>query len=261
MTMLANPVRDALAVGKLSLGIGVRGVRTGEIARMMKSAGFDWLFIDLEHGPSSVETAFSISVAALDAGIVPIVRVAEGDMLLAARCLDGGALGVFVSHVETASDAQAAVDALRFPPLGHRSAGGSYPQLGFRGGSAKEALPAIDRATMIMATLETAQAVDNAAAIAAVPGIDVLTMGLNDLSVDLGIPGQLGHQRIAAAVARVAQAAATAGKFGGFGGVYEPDLIRRYIGVGMRMVLCGNDVGLLMAAAQQRATFVRGCMP
>ena len=123
MSTIANPVRDALAAGKLSLGVGVRGLRSGEIARMMKSAGFDWLFIDLEHGPSSVETAFTISVAALDAGIVPIVRVPEGEMVLAARCLDGGALGVFVSHVETVEDAQAAVQALRFPPLGHRSAG------------------------------------------------------------------------------------------------------------------------------------------
>jgi 4-hydroxy-2-oxoheptanedioate aldolase len=258
---IANPVREALAAGKVSLGVGVRGLRTGEIARMMKSAGFDWLFIDLEHGPSSVETAFTISVAALDAGIVPIVRVPEGETVLAARCLDGGALGVFVSHVETVEDAQIAVRALRFPPLGSRSAGGSYPQLGFRGGSAKDTLPAIDRATMIMATLETAKAVENAAAIAAVPGIDVLTMGLNDLSVDMGIPGQLGHDDIAEAVARVAEAARAAGKFAGFGGVYQPDLIKKYVGLGMRMILCGNDVGLLMSAAQERADFVRNCAP
>lgn len=261
MITIANPVREALAAGKVSLGVGVRGLRTGEIARMMKSAGFDWLFIDLEHGPSSVETAFTISVAALDAGIVPIVRVPEGETVLAARCLDGGALGVFVSHVETVEDAQIAVRALRFPPLGSRSAGGSYPQLGFRGGSAKDTLPAIDRATMIMATLETAKAVENAAAIAAVPGIDVLTMGLNDLSVDMGIPGQLGHDDIAEAVARVAEAARAAGKFAGFGGVYQPDLIKKYVGLGMRMILCGNDVGLLMSAAQERADFVRNCAP
>lgn len=261
MTTIANPVREALAAGKVSLGVGVRGLRTGEIARMMKTAGFDWLFIDLEHGPSSVETAFSISVAALDVGILPIVRVPEGEMVLAARCLDGGALGVFVSHVDTVEDAQAAVKALRFPPIGHRSAGGSYPQLGFRGGSSKDVLPAIDAATMIMATLETAKAVENAAAIAAVPGVDVLTMGLNDLSVDMGIPGQLGHDKIAEAVAKVAKAARAAGKYAGFGGVYQPELLKKYVGLGMQMILCGNDVGLLMAAAAERANFVRNCAP
>jgi 2-keto-3-deoxy-L-rhamnonate aldolase RhmA len=114
---------------------------------------------------------------------------------------------------------------------------------------------------MIMATLETAKAVENASAIAAVPGIDVLTMGLNDLSVDMGIPGQLGHDKVAAAVASVARAAQDAGKFAGFGGVYQPDLIKKYVDLGMRMILCGNDVGLLMAAAQERADFVRNCAP
>src|SRR5712671_6313859 len=165
MIAVANPVRAALAAGQVSLGVGVRGLRSGEIAPMMKSAGFDWLFIDLEHGPSSVETAFTISVAAIGAGIVPMVRVPAGEMVLAARCLDGGALGVFISHVDTAADAQAAVEALRFPPLGHRSAGGSYPQLGFRGGSAKTVIPILEQATMLLATLETAKAVQNAAAI------------------------------------------------------------------------------------------------
>jgi 4-hydroxy-2-oxoheptanedioate aldolase len=257
---IANPVKTALAAGQLSLGVGVRGLRTGEIAPIMKSAGFDWLFIDLEHGPSSVETAFTISVAAIGAGIVPIVRVPAGEMVLAARCLDGGALGVFISHVDTAADAQAAVEALRFPPLGHRSAGGSYPQLGFRGGSAKTVIPMLEQATMLMATLETAKAVENAAAIAAVPGIDVLTMGMNDLSVDLGIPGQLGHDRIVDAVRSVVNAATNAGRCVGFGGVYDPALIRKYVGLGMRMILCGNDVGLLFAAAQERASFVRNCI-
>jgi 4-hydroxy-2-oxoheptanedioate aldolase len=260
VTTIANPVRTALAAGEISLGVGIRGLRSGEIAPIMKSAGFDWLFIDLEHGPSSVETAFTLSVAAINAGIVPMVRVPAGEMVLAARCLDGGALGVFVSHVDTAADAQAAVQALRFPPLGHRSAGGNYPQLGFRGGSAKDVIPALEQATMIMATLETAKAVENAAAIAAVPGIDVLTMGMNDLSVDMDIPGELGHDRIAAAVETVVRAASSVGKFVGFGGVYQPELIKKYVGLGMRMILCGNDVGLLFAAAQARATFVRNCM-
>src|SRR5262245_16625119 len=104
MTTVANPVRTDLAAGKISLGIGVRGMRTVEVARIMKSAGYDWLFIDLEHGPTSVETAFTISVAALDAGIAPMVRVPTGELVLAARCLDGGALGIVMSHVDTVED-------------------------------------------------------------------------------------------------------------------------------------------------------------
>jgi 2-keto-3-deoxy-L-rhamnonate aldolase RhmA len=261
VTTVANPVRAALAAGQLSLGVGVRGLRSGEIARIMRTAGYDWLFIDLEHGPSSVETAFTLSIAALDAGIVPIVRVPAGELVLAARCLDGGALGVFISHVDTVEDAQAAVKALRFPPLGHRSVGGSYPQLGFRGGAANEVIPAIEQATLLIANLETPTAIQNAAAIAAVPGIDGLVIGMNDLSVEMGVPGELGHPRMVDAVTIVAEAARAAGAFAGFGGVYQPELMRTYIGLGMRMILCGSDISLLLAAAQERARFVRDCAP
>ena len=104
MQQLTNPVKDRLERGELAIGVGVRGVRGVrgvEVARLMKSAGFDWLFIDLEHGSTSVETAGQISVAALDAGIAPLVRVPAGELALGARCLDSGALGVVIPHVDT----------------------------------------------------------------------------------------------------------------------------------------------------------------
>jgi len=255
-----NPVRTALAAGQLSLGIGIRGVRGVEIARMMKTAGYDWLFIDLEHGPASIETVFSICVAALDAGIAPIVRVPAGELVLAARCLDSGALGIVMSHVDTAEDARAAVNALRFPPIGHRSIGGSYPQLGFRGGAANEVIPVLEQATLIVATLETPKGIENAEAIAATPGIDALLFGGNDLSTEMGLPGQLGHPRMHEAVRRTVEACKRNGKAAGIGGVYQSDLLKAYIGLGMRMILSGSDVSLLIAAAQERARFVRGCL-
>jgi 4-hydroxy-2-oxoheptanedioate aldolase len=260
MTSLTNPVRTELSAGRMSIGIGIRGVRGIEVARIMKSAGFDWLFIDLEHGPASIETVFSISVAALDAGIAPLVRVPAGELVLAARCLDSGALGVVMSHVQSADEARAIVDALRFPPIGHRSVGGSYAQLGFRGGSAKDVIPVLEQATMIVATLETPEGIANAGAIAAVPGIDVLLIGANDLSVEMGIPGQFGHERIAAAVQTVVKACAENGKFAGLGGVYQPDLLKTFVDQGMRMILCGSDIGLLLAACEERAKFVRSCL-
>lgn len=261
MTSLANPVQTAIGARGVALGIGVRGMRGVEVARIMKTAGYDWLFIDLEHGPSSIETVFSISVAALEAGIAPFVRVPAGELVLAARCLDSGALGVVMSHVDTVEDARACVDALRFPPMGHRSAGGSYAQLGFRGGSSKDVIPVIERVTMIVATLETPTGIANADAIASVPGIDALLIGANDLSVEMGLPGHLGHERMVAAIRNAAAASAKAGKLIGIGGVYQPELLKTYIGLGMKLILCGSDIGLLLAAAEDRAKFVRTCVP
>ena len=106
MQPVSNVAKQRLTRGELAIGMGVRGVRGVEIARVMKTAGFDFLFIDLEHGSTSVETAFQISVAALDAGIAPLIRVPHGELALGTRCLDGGGLGVVIPHVDTPEQAR-----------------------------------------------------------------------------------------------------------------------------------------------------------
>jgi 4-hydroxy-2-oxoheptanedioate aldolase len=260
MQPVTNVAKDRLAQGGLAIGIGVRGMRGVEVARVMKTAGFDFLFIDLEHGATSVETAYSISVAALDAGIAPFIRVPHGELALGTRCLDGGGLGIVIPHVDTPEDARAMVSAFKFPPLGHRSIGGGYPQFGFAPVPAKDVVAGLNQATLLVAMLETPLAIENAGQIAAVPGIDVLLMGTNDLCLELGIPGQLDDERVVAAIDSVVRACQKHGKWPGLGGVYGKDLARRYIGRGMRFVLAGNDLSLLLSAAQEQAGFVRGCL-
>lgn len=259
MRSIVNPTRQVLAAGGISVGIGIRGVRGIEVAKLMKTAGFDFLFIDLEHGAISIETAASLSVAALDAGITPLVRVPHMDLKLATRCLDGGALGIVVPHVDTAEDARTIADALRFAPTGHRSIAGNYPQFGFAPVSAKDAVPALNEATLVVAMIETPRAVENVDAIAAVPGIDALLMGTNDLCLEMGIPGELGHPRVVDAIDRIVAACRRHGKIPALGGVYGPDQLGPYLARGMRMVQAGNDIALLLAAATERASFVRSC--
>ena len=256
---IRNIAKERLVAGELSIGMGVKAVRGVEIARIMKTAGYDWLFIDLEHGPTSVETAYAISVAALDAGIAPIVRVPHGELALATRCLDGGALGIVIPHVDTADEARAMVDAFRYQPLGHRSIAGGYPQFGFAPTPAAQVTKEMNDATLVIAMIETPRAVENAAEIAAVPGIDVLLMGTNDLCMEMGIPGQLDNERLVAAIQTVVDACKRQGKWAGLGGVYGKELMKRYIDMGMQMILAGNDLPLLVAAATEHASFVRGC--
>lgn len=261
MPVVINPTQQVLARGGVSVGIGVRGVRGIEIARAMKTAGYDFLFIDLEHGATSVETASAISIAALDAGITPIVRVPHMDLKLATRCLDGGALGIVVPHVDTPEEARAVVEALRFAPLGRRSIGGGYPQFGFAAVPAQEAVTALNAATLVIVMIETPTAVANAAAIAAVPGIDGLLMGTNDLCLELGIPGQIDHPKVVEAIDTLVAACRTHGKWPALGGVYTRELLQPYLARGMRIVLAGNDLALLMSAATAQAAFVRGLAP
>ena len=260
MQRIANPAKERLTRGELAIGMGVRGVRGVEVARVMKTAGYDFLFIDLEHGATSVETAFQISVAALDAGIAPLVRVPHGELALGTRCLDAGGLGLVIPHVDVADQARAMVEAFKFAPLGHRSIGGAYPHFGFAPAPADEVVSGLNEATLLVAMIETPRAVQNAEQIAAVAGIDVLLMGTNDLCLEMGIPGKLDDERVVAAIDSVVAACRKHAKWPGLGGVYRRELMKRYVGRGMRFVLTGNDISLLLAAAQEQATFARGCL-
>src|SRR5579864_8705036 len=126
---LRNAAVERLSAGELAVGIILRSARTVDIAPAMKAAGYDWLFLDLEHNSMDLDTAVQISVAALGAGIAPIARVPAGQHWLATRILDGGGLGIVMPHVDTVEEAKAIADALRYPPLGHRSVAGGLPQL------------------------------------------------------------------------------------------------------------------------------------
>ena len=101
MASQSTPPRRGSSKNELAIGIGIRLVRNVDIIKVMKAAGFDWLFLDLEHGSMSIETACEISVAAQDSGIAPIVRVPHGELAMATRVLDGGALGIVIPHVDT----------------------------------------------------------------------------------------------------------------------------------------------------------------
>jgi 4-hydroxy-2-oxoheptanedioate aldolase len=252
-----NPARERLQKGELCLGIGLRQARTVDVAAAMASCGFDWLFIDLEHGTMPLDTAVQISVAALTAGISPVVRVPSRQYSLATRVLDGGALGIVMPHVDTAEEARAIVGHLKYPPLGHRSMAGGMAYFGFRAVPTGEAAATMNAETLVVVMLETPQAIANAEAIAAVEGVDVLLVGTNDLMMEMGFPGQLGHAEVARAYETVIAACRKHGKWPGMGGVYAEDLMAKYVAMGMRMILSGNDLAMMMAGATQRAKFLR----
>ena len=258
MTELRNVAKERLEAGELALGMGLRQARGVDIGKIMKSCGYDWLFIDMEHNAMSVEDAVNISVAAQDAGITPIVRVPGFEHYHATRVLDGGALGIVVPHVDTPEQAAQVVDNCMYPPLGHRSVTGALPQLDFASVPMAEATKAINDATLVIVMLETPQAVDNADAIAAVEGVDVVLTGTNDLCIEMGIPGEVDHPRVVDAFEKIIAACNAHGKHPGLGGVYAPDLMERYVGMGMRLVLTGSDLSMMMIAAKDRSAFMRG---
>ena len=254
---ITNTAKNRLESGELALGIGLRQARTADIGKIMKTCGYDWLFIDMEHNSMSIDTAAQISVAAQDAGVAPIVRVPGFQHFHASRALDGGAQGVVVPHVDTAEVAAEMVNNCRYPPVGHRSVTGRLPQVNFEAHPQDEVTRAVNNATLVVVMVETPTAVENVEAIAAVPGVDSVLVGTNDLCTEMGIPGAVGDARIQEVMERVVAACRAHGKHPGLGGVYEPPLMERYIRMGMRLILCGNDLTMMMAAAQERSGRMR----
>lgn len=252
-----NIAREKLEKNQLSLGVGVRMTRSVEIASAMAAAGFDWLFLDMEHGTLSLDACAQISTAALAAGITPIARVPSGQYSIATRALDNGALGIVMPHVDTAAEAREVVEKLKYPPVGHRSMGGTGPHYGLRDASAGDAAKALNAANLTVVMLETPTAIANADEIASVPGVDVLLIGTNDLCAEMGIHGDFGNDRVADAYGKMIAACKKHDKFPGMAGIYNETIMPRYIGMGARFILSGQDANFMMAGAQARTGFLR----
>jgi 2-keto-3-deoxy-L-rhamnonate aldolase RhmA len=257
MVEIRNTALEQLKTGNLAIGIGLRQARTVDIAKAMRTAGFDWLFIDMEHNAMDLDIAVQISVAAQDAGITPIVRVPGFQHFHATRVLDGGAQGIVFPHVDDAETAARLVGQCRYPPAGRRSVTGALPQLDFAAHSVADTVAAVNAATLLVIMLETPTAIANADAIAAVPGVDTLLIGTNDLCMEMGIPGQIDHPDVVAAYQTMIAACKKHQKFPGMGGVYDPPLMRKYVAMGASLVLAGSDLSLLMAAGRARVADIR----
>jgi 2-keto-3-deoxy-L-rhamnonate aldolase RhmA len=251
---LKNPVIERMRAGDVSLGMIVRLARSGDIARIAKTTGHDFIFIDRQHALFSLETVGHIAQAALGCGVAPLVRVRSCHDLDTSLILDNGAMGIIFPDINTAADAQRAVEACKFAPVGKRSVSAGYPVFDLR---PAQSVPALNAATLVVCMIETVEGLANIDEIAKVEGVDVLHVGCNDLLTDMGKPGAFGDPEIVVAIERVIAAAKANGKYAGLGG--ERDLARQnaFIKKGVRFVTTQTDIGFLLAAAGQRTADIR----
>jgi len=253
-----NNVKEKLARGEVVASMTVRLVRQVEIAQIAKTAGFDTIYVDMEHCSASIETTSQICMAALAAGIAPFVRVPANTPEYITRVLEGGALGVIAPHIGSAEQARAVVQAAKFPPLGARSVAGGLPHLHFRTLPAAEAYAALNDATIVMVQFENAAALAKAEEIVAVEGVDMVMIGTNDLLCDWGVPEQYEHPKVREAYEMTIAACRRHGKHVGVGGLAtRPTLVERYVQMGARYVSTGTDLAFLMGACVQRAKQVK----
>lgn len=248
-----NVLKQKIARDETVYSMTVRLVRGVEIAAIAKGAGYDSIYIDLEHSALSLETVGQISIAALGMGVAPFVRVPGIDPHVITRVLDAGAIGIIVPDLHSAADARAVVDAVKYRPMGERSLPGVTPQLFFRSLSNADTARQINEATMIVAMIESPRGLAAAEEIAAVDGIDILLVGANDLCSSSGVPGNFDHPLVEEAYSRVIAICRKYGKTMGVGGLASrPDLMKKYVGMGGRYVSLGADLSMLAAAAAQK---------
>jgi len=259
--ILRNRVKEKLLRDEVVASMTVRLVRGIEIARIAETAGFDSLYVDMEHSSFSLETTSRICIAALEAGVTPFVRVPG--VAQVSRVLDGGALGVIAPHVRSADEARLYVAAAKFPPLGKRSAAGPLPHLHYRTFPAAQADAALNDATTVMVQFESEQALLKADEIVAVDGVDMVMIGSNDLLADWGLQGKYEHPRLREAYARTIAVCRRHGKHAGVGGLSSrPPLAAEFVRMGARYVSTGTDLGFLLGACAAKAKEVHNieCM-
>ena len=250
-----DPARSTLRRlhdGEPVMSLGVRHARTPDIARMASGAGYGLLWIDLEHSTMSIDTAAGIAAAATDLGLDAWVRVPEREHGVIGRLLDGGATGIIAPRVETVEEATRIAGACRFPPRGERSALALLPQSGFVRMPASELTGASNAAVTVQILLESRRGIDQADAIAAIDGVDLLGVGMNDLTAEMGVPGEVGHPDVRAAFAAVAAAAARHGKLAVIGGVGGPRFLE-LVGEGFApLIFAGIDTDVIADGLRQR---------
>ena len=253
--MMTNHVRQRLAAGEPTIGAFL-GLGSPGVAGLMANAGFDWLVIETEHNALDSAEIEHMLMAMAGTDTVPIVRVPSSDRVYIQRALDMGALRVLAPLVSSADEARAVVDATRFPPEGSRSFG---PLRASRYSFDNDDY--LERANdniLVALIVETTGALDELEEIAAVPGVDALTIGPFDMSLALGLdPRKLPLPEIDDVMSRMLEAGRRHGVAIGASPT-AGDGVRELLEAGVTFVNCGSDYGLLAAASRASLAEFRG---
>jgi 2-keto-3-deoxy-L-rhamnonate aldolase RhmA len=248
---IPNPVKELLKAGKVALGMNVRIARSGDIARIAKSSGHDFIFIDIQHSLFTIETIGHIAQVALGCGIAPLVRVRSCDDPDTSLLLDNGVTGIVFPDISTVAEAKRAVNRAKFPPVGKRSVSGSYPIFDYRAVPMPDAVQALNDNTLVVCMIETQEGLQNIEEIAAVDGIDVIHVGSNDLLAAMGRPGTFGSPEHIAALDRVISVTKAHGKIPGVGGDRNISRQAGFIRKGARFITTNSDIAFIMAEASR----------
>ena len=255
--MRTNPVKEKLRRGEPTFGTWLS---LGDLTatRVLARLGWDWLTLDIEHGPIDWSQAATVFAVVADAGCVPLARVPEANHHLIKRVLDAGAWGIVAPMIDTAEQAKIAIAAAKYPPEGNRSVGGGMHAMNFGATAADYYNRANDEILVVLQT-ESPRGVENAEAIYSLPGCDAIFIGPNDLrfqmrTADGTFPTAEEHE---AMVQRVIAAGKKTKCPTGIH-TFDVETARLRAEQGMQFIALGSDLMFLGKSAQQALTGVKG---
>ena len=246
--MRRNIVKQRLLNGETVIGTMVSEMRSPAIAQAFKQVGFDFFLIDMEHGAYDLQTAADIIRVGRLLDMCPMVRVASPHYDLVARVLDQGAMGVMMPRIEERQQVEDFVEAMKYPPLGKRGVSSDAAHSEYEFGPLTEFLEINNQDTLAIVQIERKAAVERLDDILSVPGVDVALIGPEDLSVAMGVPGEVGDPSVVAAIEAVIAAAERHGVVSAahMGNV---EALRGLRAKGMRMLMYSSDLGFILEAA------------
>ena len=258
-----NPVKAKLKDGQPVFGFTI-SVNNVEVAAQAANLGFDFIWLEMEHAPLSLETVRNIVLATRGLPAVPFARPPVNEVWTAKRLLDTGVLGVIFPFTSTPELARQAVAGCRYPTRGVRGSGAALAQ--FRWNGPENYYDFADENVMVVTIVENAAGLANVEEIAATPGVDVLFIGTSDLAFALGARGDTTHPTVEAAIAKIVAAGRKHGKVLGRP-AGTPEQVKRFQKQGFRFFQAPTDIDFMAAGAARyleplgqarRSTFLGG---
>jgi len=244
-----NPLKRRLDAGQAAAGVLIT-MPSVNLAQVLAGCGFDWLFIDMEHGAIDYASMHHLIAATAGTACAPLVRVPRPDLALCKPALDAGAMGLIFPMICTAEQAAATVRCINYPPTGDRGWGPFYAPTRWGLNSPLEYFEVANRELANIVLIEHIDAVENVEAIMAVPGIDVAVIAPMDLAVSMGRPGDRDHPEVVAAIERAEKVIlASPAALGGM--ALSAAEANAKVARGYRFLVMGYDVMLIQQIASQ----------
>ena len=223
-------------------------------AEIAADTGFDWLAIDLEHGSGSLADLRNMLLACRGSSAAPIVRIPSVDPDTVKFVMDSGAAGIMFPFVSTAAEAERVVDCMKYPPLGSRGVAGAIRASAF-GRDWKQYFSEANDNSLVVVQIETPEAVEASAEIAAIDGVDVLFVGPLDLSVNMGCPSDFSQADFVAGLEKVIQACSDNGKTPGI--LTKTGFEQQHKDLGFRLMAVGADSHAVVQAMDANLAMLR----